>query len=685
MPEPGPTNPGTQESHRRDLPHALPAAIVAGILLAASFLMGWLDLADQAAALAWISLAIGGIYSAWDALGSLFRLRFDIDALMVVAAGLAGATGHPSDGALLLFLFTLAGALETRAMARTRNAIEALHRLMPTAAVAWDTAASAWIDVDPASLAPDRRILIRTGQTIPADSRITRGRSSIDQATLTGESVPRAVEEGDEVYAGTINLDHPLEAEVTRAAGESSLQRILNLVLEAQQRREPIQRIIDRLSQPYAVGVTLLSIAVFLVWWKVFNFPPTSAAAAASGNAGEPDAVTTAITLLIVASPCALVIATPTATLAAISRGARSGVLLKGGQAIERLARAGALCLDKTGTLTFGRPRLAQVHVIAGPDGPDYLAVAAALESGSTHPIAVAIQERAAALSITPPDITNLQDLPGRGLSGVIGGRDARLGTFEHVKPLVPPALHPRMREALDRARLRGDMGTALAWESAAGPHALVLVLADALRPGAVALVERLHALGISPVRMLTGDNAITARTIAQRTGVDAFDAELLPQDKVRIVQEMKHAATPPTPVAVVGDGVNDAPALAAADVSIAIGSIGSDAALESADIVLLNDDLLTVPWAIRLARHARSVVAFNLAVALGTIAFMAGITLAGSLLGYRVPLSIAVLTHEGGTLLVVLNSLRLLLVPGPAENPLPVPVLPVSAPPLPA
>ena len=656
------------------LPHALPAAVVAGILLAASYVLSWSGLGEQSAALAWLSLGIGGIYSAWDALNSILRLRFDIDALMVAAAAAAGATGHPADGALLLFLFTLSGALEDRAMARTRQAVEALHKLLPTAAVAWDELASRWIDIDPAALSPGRRILVKTGETVPADARVAAGSSSIDQATLTGESVPRPVAEGDEVYAGTINLDHPLEAVVLRAASESSLQRILNLVLEAQKRREPIQRLIDRLSQPYAVGVVVLSILVLLVWWKVFNFPLTG------GSPGNPDSLTTAITLLIVASPCALVIATPTATLAAISRGARSGVLFKGGQAIERLARAGALCLDKTGTLTYGKPRLAHVTPICGPEGPEYLAVAAALESGSTHPIAAALLDAAANKSINPAAITNLQNRPGRGLSGLIEGREARLGAYEHAEPLIPAAHRPRVREALERARSRGNIGITLAWESAAGPAALVLVLADAVRPGAVTLVERLHALGITPVRMLTGDNETTAAYVAQRVGVDAFDAGLLPADKVRIVQEMKAAADPPTPVAVVGDGVNDAPALAAADVSIAIGSVGSDAALESADIVLLGDDLMAVPWAIRLARRARGIVAFNLAVALAVIAFMAGITLAGSLMGYRLPLPVAVLAHEGGTLLVVLNSLRLLLTPGVAENPLPV-VIPGPAP----
>lgn len=665
------------------VPYQLEASLTAGLLLLAAFVLGRAGMPEPAAALGWVTLGIGMVYGGRAALESLLALRFDIDALMVLAAGLAAWIGQPGEGALLLFLFTLSGALEERAMRRTRRAVEALHRLMPTHAYVWreDGAGASndagpksgpgggWVEVDPGVLAPGDCILIKTGESVPADARVIEGASSMDQATLTGESLPRDVGPGDELYAGTINLDNPLRAEVLRPAAESSLQRILNLVIEAQQQREPIQRLIDRLSQPYALGVMGLSLVVLVVWWRVLGVP---LADAVEGGG----ALYTAITLLIVASPCALVIATPTATLAAISRAARSGVLFKGGQSIERLARIGAVALDKTGTLTFGRPRLEQVHPVAWSEGPALLAASAALEGGSTHPIARAVLEAAAERGVTPLVAERVDNVSGRGVSGIIAGREARLGTYDHCEPLIPECLRARTREVLERVRSRGQIGVVIAWAGETGDagQTAVLILSDTVRPGAGAMIRRLHELGVRPVRMLTGDSRLTAEHLARRLGIDEWEAELLPADKVRIIEAMKGMMPLrrrfPWPVragvAVIGDGVNDAPALAASDVAVAIGSIGSDAALESADIVLLAEDLTVVPWAIRLARRTRDIVAFNLAFALSIIVGMALATLIGSRVGVRVPLSAAVIAHEGGTLLVVLNSLRLLLAPGP-------------------
>ncbi len=695
-----------------EIPWQLEASLVAGLLLLAALVLGWSGRPEPARALAWISLAIGMVYGGRAALESLLEFKFDIDALMVVAAGLAAWIGAPGEGALLLFLFTLSGALEDRAMRRTMRAVEALHRLMPSHAFVWRDGeetrhggqaprpaaagrlrdgetkhGGGWVEVDPAALAVGDRVLIKTGESIPADARALQGRSSIDQATLTGESMPRTVGPGDELYAGTINLDNPLEATVLRTASESSLQRILNLVIEAQQQREPIQRLIDRLSQPYAIAVLLLSIIVMLVWWLVLGQDLV-----VPGRRGG--ALYTAIALLIVASPCALVIATPTATLAAISRAARAGVLFKGGQAIERLARVGAVALDKTGTLTHGRARLNQVHPVAWSEGPTLLAVAAALEAGSTHPIARAVVEAAEARGIAPFAAEGLDDIPGAGISGVIDGREARLGTYEHAEPVIPVCFRARVREVLERVRSRGQIGVVVAWSDrgiargialpgddsprrATNSQVAVLILSDTIRPGAREMIDGFHGIGVRPIRILTGDNRTTAAYVAGKLGIDQWDAELLPQDKVRILEEMKRQMPvrrrwlwrARAGVAVIGDGVNDAPALAASDVSIAIGSIGSDAALESADIVLLNDDLRAVPWAVRLARMTRGIVAFNLCLALAIIVGMGVATLIGSLVNANVPLSAAVIAHEGGTLLVVLNSLRLLLVPGAANE----------------
>jgi Cd2+/Zn2+-exporting ATPase len=644
----------------------LRASILAGAVLAAGFGLTRLGAGALGAGLEWLSLGLGLVYGGRAAWEALRQRKFDIDVLMVVAAVLAGAMNHPEDGALLLFLFVLSGALEQRAMERTRRAVEALHRLIPETALVRQPSAQGggeWREVAPAALAPGDRVMIRSGERVPADSRIDQGSTTIDQSTLTGESVPREAGPGDEIYAGTLNVGHPVEAQVLRPASESSLQKILNLVISAQQQREPMQRAIDRLSQPYAIGVMAVSTAVLVIWWGILGAPLIA-------DAGG--ALHTAIALLIVGSPCALVIATPTATLAAISRAARAGLLFKGGQAIERLARLGSVCLDKTGTLTLGKPRLRQVHPLAWSDGRLLLGAAAGLEAASTHPIAVAVVEGASARGVAPVSVADLRDLPGKGLQGVIDGAEARLGTFEHCEPNIPVCLRARVHEIGGKIRGRGQIGVVVAvgGENGAGAgadagHAGLLILSDEIRPGARELVDRLHTLGVRPVRMLTGDHHTTAALIARALGVDQWDAELLPEDKVRIVREMKRGGG--NGVGVIGDGVNDAPALAAADVSIAIGSIGSDAALESADIVLLSEDLAVIPWAVRLARRARAVIVFNLVLALSIIAGMAVAVLVGSRLGHPVPLPIAVIAHEGGTLLVVLNSLRLLAMRPPA------------------
>lgn len=632
----------------------LRAAIIAGILLTLGYILhAWLQV-PYAGALVWLSLAIGMVYGGRAALDALKEARFDIDVLMVVAAGLAAYLDHPEEGALLLFLFTLAGALEELATQRTHREIEALEKLMPAEALVLRD--GEWIEAKAQTLVTGEMVRIRPGERVPADAVVTEGRSWIDQSAITGESMPREVEPGAELFGGTINTDDPLEARVLRPVSESSVQKILELVLRAREQREPVQRLIDRLSQPYAIGVMLLCITVFLVWWKGFG-------------EGWYDAAYVAITLLIVASPCALVIATPTATLAAIARAAKGGILFKGGQSIEALARIGAVCFDKTGTLTFGRPKVYQVHPVAWTDGPAMLALAAGLERDSTHPIATAILEAAKDRGVDPYDPGPVNHVAGRGLVG--RWRDpagnevpARLGSYKHTEEVIAVCLRERVREVLSRIQERGHLGVVVAAGDGESGHAAVIIMADALRPGASELVARLHALDVRPVKMLTGDNGATAARVAKSLGLDEFEAELLPEDKVRHVKELKervHSQRSKAGVAVIGDGVNDAPALAAADASIAIGTIGTAAALESADSVLLSNSLSTIPWAIALARRCRQTITVNFTFALSVITLMGIATLIGSRMDYRVPMSLGVVAHEGGTLLVVANSLRLL------------------------
>lgn len=643
----------------------LRGAIAAGVLLGVGVLLSLVAGVWWGPVAIWLSLAIGMVYGGRAAWESVRVGRFDIDVLMVVGAGLAAYIGHPEEGALLLFLFTLAGALEELASQRTTREVEALQKLMPAEALV--LRAGAWIEARAETLEAGERIRVRPGERVPADARVVEGASSMDQSAITGESMPRDVGVGDELFAGTINADNALEAEVVRPARESSVQKILELVLRAREQREPTQRLIDRMSQPYAVGVMAISGLVFVVWWLALGF-------------GWTEAAYVAITLLIVASPCALVIATPTATLAAVARGARGGILFKGGQSIEALARVRAVALDKTGTLTFGRPTLYEVHPVAWSRGPDMLALAAGLERDSTHPIATAILAAAKERGVAAATVEDVDHTAGRGLAGTwtdpaTGARvHARLGSFRHVEPIVPICLRQRVRDVLARIQGRGHLGVVVAAGDGTdeGGQVAVLIMADAVRPGARELVPSLHAMGIRPVVMLTGDHTQTASRVATGLGLDEFHAELMPGDKVERVRELRERIRRETPragVVLIGDGVNDAPALAAADASIAVGTIGTAAALESAGAVLLSDSLVTVPWAIGLARRCRRTIALNFVFALSVIGIMGVMTLVGSLTGHRVPLSLGVLAHEGGTLLVVLNSLLLLRIPGPTRG----------------
>lgn len=640
----------------------LKAAIVAGVSLGLGYvLQNHVDV-PQGHVLEWIALSIGLVYGIKAAADSLKDRKFDIDVLMAVAAIMAAYVGHPEEGALLLFLFVLAGALEDLAMEKTRREVEALHALMPEEALVFRD--GEWRTAKPEQLVVGDVIKIRPGDRVPADARITVGESGFDQSAITGESMPRHVKPGDELFAGTINNDDPVEAEVIRVASDSSVQRILNLVTSAAAQRAPVQRTIDRLGQPYAIGVMVLSTVVVLVWWLILNRPLV-------GDETSRGALYTGITLLIVASPCALVIATPTATLAAIARAAKGGVLFKGGQSLQRLASINALCFDKTGTLTFGRPRLYEVHPVAWSDGDELLAIAAGLEADSTHPIAAAIREaaRSRGVEILKPDSVN--HVIAKGIEGRVNGCPVRLGRYSFVEELIPVCFRNRVKEVLERMQERGHVAVSVAQDCSShegGGQAAVLIMADSVRPGAGTLVSRLHAIGVKPVRMLTGDNALTARRVAESIGIDRFDAELLPEDKLKIIRSMRQEDH--LRVGVIGDGVNDAPALASADASIAIGGIGAAAALESADSVLLTDDLSSIPWVIRLARQTSRIITFNIFFALSVIALMILITIVGSLMERHVPMSFGVLAHEGGTILVVANSLRLLFVKGFERGP---------------
>jgi Cd2+/Zn2+-exporting ATPase len=422
---------------------------------------------------------------------------------------------------------------------------------------------------------------------------------------------------------------------------ESSIQRILKLVLEAQETRQPIQRVIDRVSAPYAIIVMLGSLAAFVL----FHF---------LGSLSWVDAGYRAITLLVVCSPCALVIATPTATLCGLSRAARAGVLIKGGDALERLAGITRVALDKTGTLTKGQIEVTHVEPVAASSVESLLSIALAAEQRSTHPIAAAIVRLAKSHDLHPAELASLTNVPGQGLEGTFRGVPVRIGNYQFSEPIIPMCFRAHTRKMVDLISSGGGKPIVIAHDG----EALVLSLADTPREGAERLTRELRDVGVQSVTMLTGDTKVIAQKLAKELGIENVQAELMPEDKVEQIRQIR--ADPAHPrsggLAVIGDGVNDAPALAVADVGLAMGGIGADAALETADVVLLHDDLNRIAWSFGLARRVKRIMIANLLFAIGVIATLAVFTVLG-----KVPMPLGVIGHEGSTLLVVANSLRLL------------------------
>lgn len=625
-------------------------ALSAGVALLAGFSL--LTLIDDSAGslatafhgageiLVWTSLALGGVHGLRAAWESARDLEPNIDVLMVVGAALAAGIGHPGEGALLLFMFSLAGALEHRALAKAKDAVTRLSKLMPDETLRRE--GEAWVAAHPRDLTPGDVVLVRPGETVPADGVVDRGHSTLDQSTLSGESLPRTVDEGDEVYAGTLNQNGALEITVSRPTDDSSLQRILDLVIEAQERRQPMQRVIDRFSTPYTLSVFALAIGVF-VWFAVSGRDPLGTELSVA------DAAYRAITLLIVASPCALVIATPTATLCGLNRAARAGLLIKGGDALERLSSVRAIALDKTGTLTSGQIEVTKTRVFGGRSLEDLLPATLALEERSTHPIAAAIARHARRAGAAAHEIEDFSMVPGSGLSAVVTGEAAHIGTVEFVAPRLSDTRRREVEEEIATIRRSGEISAVFAL----GPDAAVFALADQPRPGAPEFISRLRDAGVGTIAILTGDSRVIAENLAEELGVDRVHAGLLPEQKVEHLEALRPSRGG---LAVLGDGVNDAPALATADVGLAMGGVGADAALETADVVILNDDLALVPWSLLLARRARGIMLANLVFAIAVITLLA----IGSVIGW-VPMGAGVVGHEGSTIIVVANSLQLL------------------------
>ena len=626
-----------------DLSLALSLATVLGLAMAA---VGKWPLREGVEALAVPGLALvylaGGLPTGWRALSELWRKHvLDIDLLMIAAAIAAAVVGAPFEGAVLLTLFSVSTTLEERALGRARRAIEALMALRPETALR-KTAGGGIEEIPAGALAVGDVVMLRPGARVPTDGVIVSGRGGIDEANITGESVPVSKEVGAQVFEATVNLEGVLEVAVSRTVGDSTIARMIRLVTEAQAARAPSERFSEWFGQRYTVAVMAGAMIAFAAFWWLGN--------------GWEEALYRAATLLVAASPCAIVISVPAAILSALSAAARGGVLFKGGAALETLAAVDTFAFDKTGTLTTGRAAVTRIVALDG-DEAGSLSLLAGLEAGSEHHIAGAISREAATRGLKAARIADVTSRPGLGILGRDDHGPLWAGNPYLAGEMGARIAHPLLLALEDGAQTVTYMGR--------GPVVLgALCTADEARASSAPALAALRRGGIRRIVMMTGDRRPVAQRIGGELGLSPEDihAGMLPQDKVQNLAGLTRGGR----VAFVGDGVNDAAALARADVGIAMGAAGSEVALQAADVALLSEDMERLADAHRLARRASRIIRQNLTFAIGAMAVL----VAGGLF-FDLPLPLAVIGHEGGTVLVVLNGLRLLADPirRPARN----------------
>ncbi|MFQ5401373.1 MAG: heavy metal translocating P-type ATPase [Anaerolineae bacterium] len=586
-----------------------------------------------------VAYAAGGAFGLRAGFQSLRTYTIDIDLLMILAAIGAAVVGEPFEGAMLLFLFSLSNVLQEYALDRTRNAIKSLMKLRPQQALVRRDRGEIILPIE--RILIDDHIIVKPGERIALDGEVVAGESAVDQSSITGESLPIGKQPGDSVFAGTINKNGSLEIRVTRLASDSTIARLIKLVEEAHSEKAETQRFIDAAEQYYAMGViALTAVAIIgppLLFQEAFNI-----------------AFYRAMTIMVAASPCALVISTPATVLSAIGNGARRGVLFKGGVYVEAAANVKVVAFDKTGTLTIGEPKVTDV-IPTRPEvtADELLRLAAAVEGRSEHPLAQAVVDAAGERALHVPTATNFQAATGTGVQAAVNGRVMHIGNRRYYASIHADGLAAAASE-IERLQGEGKTSVIVAQMDEGTAHVLgVIAFADIVRPVAAEVVRELKANGIEHVVMLTGDNEQVARHIAAQVGVDDVYANLLPEHKVNTVKEIREMYGP---VAMVGDGVNDAPAMATAAIGIAMGAAGTDVALETADIVLMSDDLKNIPYVMALSRKTRRTLAANLGFSMFMILLMITAIFTANL-----PLPLAVIGHEGGTVLVSLNGMRLL------------------------
>lgn len=615
-------------------------AVRSGVCLIAG-IAGWLLKEHSAlASMAFYGIAcLAGIWDlAQDVWKSAKEKEFGTNFLMLLVAVGAAFIGAYGEAAVLLFLFSASAAMERFAHGRTSREINALLHSAPKTANLLEGDKEREVPVS--ELKRGQLVRVTSGQQVPVDIELTQGESACDESSLTGEAEPVNKEVGDTAFGGTMNMWGVMVGRVLRPAEESAHQRIIRMIEFAQHLKAPVQRFTDRFGTRYTVVVVSICISAFLIWWLGFGY------SAFVPGEGKSSAFYRAMTLLVVMSPCALVLSVPSAILSAIAFGARNGVLFRGGAAIENLAEVTTVAMDKTGTLTEGNLSLLAMETLVGAEA-DALSAAASMARLSTHPVSRSINREAVRRGVEIVEGDSLENVPGKGLRGNWRGNPVVLGSREFILEEFPS------HASLQLPERRNDASET--WV-AGGQLLARLVLQDRLRPEARDLMSRLHEDGVKTV-MLTGDRSGNAASMAKECGVSEVFSDLSPDQKVEKIQELKAKGS----VAMIGDGVNDAPCLAAADVGVAMGARGSDAAIEQAEIVLMHDRLENFVLARDLSLRARRIIRENLVISLGVIVLMVITTLSWS----HLPLSIGVASHEGSTVIVVMNSLRLLIRPG--------------------
>ena len=581
------------------------------------------------------SYLAGAWYTVEEVWERLRKRAIDVHFLMLAVAAGSASIGAWAEGSTLLFLFSLSGALEHFALGRTQREIRSLFRDAPKTATLVDEHGETEVPVE--ALRQGDRLLIKPGAQFPADAEVLKGHTAADESNLTGEATPVEKSTGDGVLAGTINVWGAVEVQVLRPAKESALQKIIHLIREAQRNKAPAQEFTDRFGTTYTYTILALSLLMFFVWWLAFQLPPFTSVA------GSTSAFYRTMTLLVVASPCALVLSIPSAVLAAIAWGARHGVLFRGGAAVEKLAQVDIVAMDKTGTLTTGELKVDRVDSFPPGSESEVAQLACSLEQYSAHPLARAITRYGKQSATAVLELANFESITGHGLQARRNGNICRLGRREWLA-----SVHPNVVAITD---CRTEPGLSEVWV-AEGDLMGRITLRDDVRAQARPVVQSLKALGLRTV-VLTGDRPATGDFLRSQLDLDDVRTELTPEQKVHAIRALTEASHR---VAMIGDGINDAPSLAAAHIGVAMGARGSDAALEQADVVLMHDRLENFLAAFRLSQRARRIIRQNLVISLGTVVLLVCFAFAG-----KIPLTVGVVGHEGSTVIVVMNSLRLL------------------------